>query len=56
MAAGAALVLEAGGRLTDYVGAPGDPRNGQLVATNGMIHAELVGTIQNARRAANVSV
>lgn len=51
MAAGAALVLEAGGCLTNYAGEPGDPRNGQLVATNGLIHTELLQTIQAARNA-----
>jgi len=34
MAAGALLVQEAGGRLSDTRGAPGDPRTGELLATN----------------------
>ncbi|MFW6050875.1 MAG: inositol monophosphatase family protein [Myxococcota bacterium] len=38
MAAGAVLVREAGGRLSDYDGAPGDPRTGRLVATNAHLH------------------
>lgn len=49
MAAGAALIVEAGGVLNDYDGNLGDPRRGQLVASNGRIHAELLETIQRVR-------
>jgi myo-inositol-1(or 4)-monophosphatase len=42
MAAGAAIVLAAGGRVTDYGGQPSDVMRGHVVATNGRIHAELV--------------
>ncbi len=49
MAAGAALVKEAGGHLTDYAGGAGDPRNGQLIATNGHIHRELLDVVMRAR-------
>jgi len=49
MAAGAALIVEAGGVLNDYDGAVGDPRNGQLIATNGKIQAALLTTIRGVR-------
>lgn len=49
MAAGAALVLEAGGKISNYAGDPGDPRTGQLVASNGKIHGELLTLIARAR-------
>lgn len=42
MAAGAAIVMGAGGRVTDYVGQPADVMKGHVVATNGRIHEELV--------------
>lgn len=42
VAAGSAIVLAAGGRVTDYAGRPADVRKGDVVATNGHIHAELV--------------
>lgn len=50
MCAGAVLVVEAGGRLSDYSGAPADPRTGQLVATNGPLHAATLEVLQAARR------
>lgn len=40
MCAGALLVTEAGGRLSDLSGGPADPRSGDLVASNGAVHAE----------------
>lgn len=49
MAAGAALVLAAGGRLTDYEGGSADVRVGTMVASNGHLHDELVGLIREAR-------
>lgn len=42
MAAGVALVREAGGRVTDFDGAPWDPADGLIVATNGSLHAAVV--------------
>jgi len=42
MAAGAAMVLAAGGRVTDYLGHPSDVAKGHVVATNGHIHDVLV--------------
>jgi myo-inositol-1(or 4)-monophosphatase len=41
-AAGAALVVAAGGRISNYGGGPGDVLTGQLLATNGAIHDALV--------------
>jgi myo-inositol-1(or 4)-monophosphatase len=41
-AAGLLLVEEAGGRVSDFSGRPFDPRNKQIVATNGLIHQEIL--------------
>jgi myo-inositol-1(or 4)-monophosphatase len=49
MCAGALLVLEAGGQLSDYDGAPADPRSGRLVATNAALHDAAVQTLREAR-------
>ena len=46
MAAGMLLVEEAGGRLTDYAGAPPRLDGRQLVASNGRIHDEMLGVIR----------
>ncbi len=46
VAAGSAIVLSAGGRLSDYVGRPVDVTRGSVVATNGAIHEELVRELQ----------
>jgi len=45
-AAGAALVVAAGGRISDYAGGSADVLSGQLLATNGAIHDALVGELQ----------
>jgi myo-inositol-1(or 4)-monophosphatase len=42
VAAGSAIVLAAGGRITDYGGQAVDVTLGSVVATNGRIHAELI--------------
>ena len=49
MCAGAVLVLEAGGRLSDYDGAPADARTGRLVATNGRLHEQTLAVLAAAR-------
>lgn len=49
MCAGALLVLEGGGRLSDYDGSPGDPRSGRLVATNGHLHEPALRALAEAR-------
>jgi myo-inositol-1(or 4)-monophosphatase len=45
MAAGHALVIAAGGRLTDYAGGPVDLAKGHVVATNARIHDLLVAAL-----------
>ncbi|MGD8316919.1 MAG: inositol monophosphatase family protein [Myxococcales bacterium] len=49
MCAGALMVVEAGGRLSDYEGGPADPRSGRLIASNGLLHDAAVQTIGEAR-------
>jgi myo-inositol-1(or 4)-monophosphatase len=49
MCAGAALVVAAGGRLTDYDGAPPSLHAGRVVATNGLVHDELMRELATAR-------
>jgi myo-inositol-1(or 4)-monophosphatase len=49
LAAGLVLVQEAGGRITDYLGRPTRPEAGQVVASNGLVHAEALATIAAAR-------
>jgi len=49
LAGGACLVLEAGGRLTDYDGGPADLTSGRLVASNSTLHQKVVDLIQEAR-------
>lgn len=46
-AAGALMLLEAGGTLTDWAGQPWLPGNPHLVATNGLIHQELLTILHN---------
>jgi len=38
VAAGALVVLEAGGRVTDYRGGPFRSDDGELLASNGLLH------------------
>jgi myo-inositol-1(or 4)-monophosphatase len=42
VAAGLLLVTEAGGRLSDFQGQPYRPHGTTLLATNGLVHDELV--------------
>jgi myo-inositol-1(or 4)-monophosphatase len=51
VAAGALIVVEAGGRVTDTRGGPFDPHQGDAVATNGGIHDELVAELGRVRTA-----
>jgi len=46
-AAGFLLVEEAGGKVTDFEGNPYSPYQPHIVATNGKIHAELLGWVNN---------
>jgi myo-inositol-1(or 4)-monophosphatase len=50
IAAGALLVEEAGGRVTLYDGSPFDSRAGQVVASNGRIHSDMIATIRGFTR------
>jgi myo-inositol-1(or 4)-monophosphatase len=45
-AAGALLVAEAGGRLSDWRGGPWNPWSDRLIASNGRIHDELIHALQ----------
>jgi myo-inositol-1(or 4)-monophosphatase len=47
ISAGALLVREAGGLVTDASGGPFDSRRGEIIASNGRIHDALVDTIQS---------
>lgn len=49
VAAGALIVREAGGTVTDTRGGPFDPHTGEAVATNGAIHEELVAELAKVR-------
>lgn len=50
LAAGALLVTEAGGRVTDLDGGRCDFRDGWMVASNGRVHDELVAALGEVRR------
>jgi myo-inositol-1(or 4)-monophosphatase len=47
MAAGVLLVTEAGGKWTDYQGLPTNVYNKQLLATNGIIHEQIINVLKN---------
>jgi len=47
-AAGALLVREAGGVVTDYAGRPFEVHMKQCCASNGLIHGEMLGVLQTA--------
>ncbi len=49
IAAGALIVREAGGTVTNTTGGRFDPHAGTVVATNGAIHEELVAELQRVR-------
>jgi myo-inositol-1(or 4)-monophosphatase len=50
-AAGAALVLAAGGRLTDLRGGPAELSIGHIVASNGLVHDAVLALLPEARPA-----
>ena len=50
VAAGALILREAGGRVTGMNGLPFDPAAGHLVASNGVIHAEMLAVVESSRR------
>lgn len=47
VAAGALMIVEAGGQLSDWQGQPWTPWCPYLVASNGLIHAEIVAVLNN---------
>lgn len=49
VAAGALLVEEAGGRVTDLVGGPLDLRAPAVVASNGVVHPEILAVLKEVR-------
>ena len=49
-AAGFLIVQEAGGKVTDFSGAPFSPYQEKIIATNGQIHDELVHWINNTKQ------
>ena len=49
VAAGSLLVREAGGATSNYLGGGCDPMTGEVVASNGQVHARLLGLLQRAR-------
>jgi myo-inositol-1(or 4)-monophosphatase len=49
IAAGALILEEAGGRLTDLDGAPFVLRTGRLLASNGHLHDDMLATIADHR-------
>jgi myo-inositol-1(or 4)-monophosphatase len=50
VAAGVLLVLEAGGKVTGYDGQGGEPRDGEILATNGRLHGPAAEILHEARR------
>lgn len=48
-AAGALLVLEAGGTITDFDGNPWDMEKNYFIASNGKIHSQLLDLIKSAK-------
>jgi len=49
IAAGALIVAEAGGTVTNTTGGPFDPYEGEVAATNGAIHVELIAELLRSR-------
>ncbi len=54
-AAGKLMVEEAGGRVTDMEGAPHNLKSDSIVASNGLIHAELVELFGKIQRGENLT-
>lgn len=46
MAAGVLLVTEAGGKWTDYHGVPSNVYNKQMLATNGLVHEQMMAVLK----------
>lgn len=56
VAAGSVIVREAGGKLTGLRGQPFDLYSGEIVASNGMIHEEMLQAIQEVIREMDTSL
>jgi myo-inositol-1(or 4)-monophosphatase len=50
VAAGALIVAEAGGRITNMDGTPFSSRRPHVLATNGLLHEPMLGIIEGFRR------
>lgn len=50
MAAGALMIKEAGGTVTDFGGAPFSHYGREMLATNGLIHDQMVSVLQQGKR------
>ena len=50
ISAGALMIVEAGGRVTGLDGAPFDSRRGEIVASNGRVHGQMLDVIRNRKR------
>jgi myo-inositol-1(or 4)-monophosphatase len=50
ISAGALLIEEAGGVVTGLEGAPFDSRRGEIVASNGRVHLQMLDVIRNRKR------
>jgi myo-inositol-1(or 4)-monophosphatase len=48
-AAGYLMVREAGGRVTNFGGQPGSIYEPEVIASNGLIHEEMINTIANCK-------
>ncbi len=47
LAAGASLIIEAGGAFTDFDGSPTTYRNERYIASNGLVHDEVCGIVKS---------
>lgn len=53
LVAGAAIILAAGGQISSYSGEVFDPHSGEIVASNGALHAQLIEGLQEVRTGAS---
>jgi len=50
MAAGVLIVIEAGGTWTDFRGFPSSVYKEEILATNGLVHEQMVGVLKKANK------
>ncbi|MFO7866121.1 MAG: inositol monophosphatase family protein [Candidatus Aminicenantes bacterium] len=50
MAAGALIVSEAGGRITDFAGNPFRHDGSEILATNGLVHEQMISVLKQGKR------